>query len=272
MKKKQRTNPTKSLKRVRPITSTKELAHNIKLIKRGNRELRIALLCFYVTKDWRRLGYEDFKHFVTQELPEFQYDTVLAWMICERIVWEIVGEFAIGRFSMNAIRVFRTLDFAQQKELWESLKKSSIEAGHDEIDPKWLTATLVLQHRDILFGILAETPTNNGSSDSSIIKADFPKQTTEPSKTNKVLKPKTKLEPAAIVVNQANSSVVSRSVQCNRLLEILESYDGSESLAKTILDFSIDSFGPKTLIKMMQTIDRKIRQPLKSRNDKRRTG
>lgn len=263
---------TCKLKRVK---SKQELDVIISSVKDSQFKLILAFLRLYITKDWKPLGYTSFKDFLEQQFPELEYDTVLGWVTSAYTAYIYGGKKAVAKYSLNAMRQFRGLSDEQQPMLWKALEQASKEAGYDSIKGSWLTAARVKEYRNTLFGkksvILAESPEEDNSkelyadstSEAEDLGTGVNKDSISGEKSNVI----PLIPPAQISVQKPIPLITKRIRMSQDLLETLESYDGSVSLAKTLTEFSVKHISLKTLRNMRFHLLKAIREIKASNNE-----
>jgi hypothetical protein len=249
-----------------PITSKNELKKMTNLMRGSLKEESILLLRMYFTKNWNELGYESFKGYLSEEIPELNYDTVLSWVSCDKIAFELAGESAVGVYSLNAIRLFKVLSNEQRKKLWESLKKSAKKSKPSgSITRKWLTADRVNKHIAKLF-VDTQTQGNATNETSSI----FEEQSANKGRVIPVSKKTNSSSQSEVNAPDKKSTGDSNVVSINKLpltkirsknhkilTKKLETYDVSNSLAQLIVNFSTEFFDSSTVAKMITRLQKK---------------
>jgi hypothetical protein len=262
-----------------PITDKKLLKKMIISIRKARRKASIIFLRLYLTKNWKALGYDSFKDFLAKELPEYNYETVLSWIVCDKILFELAGEGAVGVYSLNSIRQFKGLTPQQQRELWESLRESAQKNNHaGRITSKWLTASRVKEQKIKLFGEVQKQQIP------AEVVSDHRYEQPEPDYDDTIAVTGTPVNtaPSPIISKRGNRSneseeevrddsvnVESNVVNINKrsktrikdhkkLVSRLENYDGSSALSKIIVDFTLEAFNIETISKMINYLNKKL--------------
>jgi hypothetical protein len=255
-----------------PIKNREELDLVVQLVRSSRKDAIRALLRVYIQKDWKDLGYKDFKDFITQRLPELNYETVLSWVTCEKTILNIAGKNAVGQYSMNAIREFKSLDLEQQKELWQLLIASVPDAKKSKIPAAWLTAERVKKYKNQLLGQSQEIQETDIIENEDDVNDSINKDTPDHSLQTIQIEQDPKSEPALpsknttkstqksgeIALNKADPNIVSRSQKCNDLLKKLDEYDCSTPLSLLLVEYSIENFETSTIKKMIGILSKSI--------------
>jgi hypothetical protein len=262
--------------RLKPVGNKKELQELTKQIKVSHRHSSLALLRIYMTKNWSELGYSSFKDFVEKCLPQENYETVLSRVTCDEVAFELGGEQAVGRFSMNAMRTIKAVKGEERTKLWLALNDEAKESSKGMLTPDWLTAARVEEVIKSLFGSQEDDsdqdcPTDDPTPEDKHYNSDE-QEVSDEEKTNnhasvipdkkslerETSQPKKDKPHSEIEINEAKSNVISRITKSEALQVMLEEYDGSESLAKIISLYSVETFDVKTLARMMKVLMRGI--------------
>jgi hypothetical protein len=236
-----------------PITDKKLLKKMIISIRKARRKASIIFLRLYLTKNWKAL--------------------------CDKILFELAGEGAVGVYSLNSIRQFKGLTPQQQRELWESLRESAQKNNHaGRITSKWLTASRVKEQKIKLFGEVQKQQIP------AEVVSDHRYEQPEPDYDDTIAVTGTPVNtaPSPIISKRGNRSneseeevrddsvnVESNVVNINKrsktrikdhkkLVSRLENYDGSSALSKIIVDFTLEAFNIETISKMINYLNKKL--------------
>jgi len=259
-----------------PIRNQKELKKLLKRIKISHRDSALILLRIYMTKDWAQLGCTSFKDFVEKSLPHESYEAVLSRATSDEVAFELEGEQAVGKYSMNAMRAIKGFKGGSRRDLWQALKAEAELSPKRKLTPHWLTASRVEEViNSLLVGDEDDTEQVRSNFDSlatgqhesfgeqhvsAVDEVDYQppvipveKPTLRESTISQKDKPKSEIE-----INKAEEKTVSRSTRSEELQTILEEYDGSRPLSKVISQFAVKNFGVNTLRRMKKELTKGI--------------
>lgn len=122
--------------------SKKDLEAATKIICKASSKQQVEIAKIAQAEAWKIKGYNSFKEYCVNDLPEVSYDTLNLYRRVGVVLCTVEDIDAVGKYSCDSIKPMFKLEVKQQKKLWNKLLKQCKE---DKIPPKWLTRVRVEQ-------------------------------------------------------------------------------------------------------------------------------
>lgn len=223
--------PDKSKRDKQTHFTSKQLSEVREKLQSGKREFIEALLELRQVKNWEELGYKSLKDYLSCELPDYEYHTVVSWISSGKIEKKYFD--TVGVQSLNAMRALKCDDEVQERALFESLSREYEEKfGSDKpIAPKWLTKNRVLSHKK---KILADAK--------QILDDRCKKQAKEAKKKHQ------------LKVRKQNED------KLEKLKDWLSNYSAEERLVDYLLKFIVNDYSSKSPEKCLKKVAKRLKK------------